>query len=128
MSDLCLLDTHVLLWAVAEPERLHPATRELIEQNLYAVSTVTLWELVNKRDKPDAPVKNPSAWWQQYVIRLRTPVLSIRPGHVMQLEQLPILHKDPFDRILIAQSIAEKMPLVTADRNIHQYNFDMRQL
>ena len=126
MSDLYLLDTHTLLWAIATPDRLKPATRTLIGHHQYAVSVGTLWELVNKRHKPEAPVKDPSAWWEQYVVRLRTRVLPIRAAHIMELERLPLLHKDPYDRVLIAQSLVERMPLVTADRDIQKYNVDFR--
>jgi PIN domain nuclease of toxin-antitoxin system len=121
MSNLCLLDTHVLLWAVSEPQRLRKGTRSLIENNQYAVSVASLWELVNKRHRPDAPVLNPIAWWERYVVGVRTPVYSIRPAHVMELERLPLLHKDPYDRILIAQSVVEQMPLVTGDSAIQRY-------
>jgi PIN domain nuclease of toxin-antitoxin system len=128
MSDLCLLDTHVLLWAVSDPDRLSSAVRSLIDEGRYAVSIATLWELINKRERPDAPVRHPSAWWDHYVVQARTPVLPIRAEHVRRIEELPLIHKDPYDRMLIAQSVVEKMPLVTGDRTIQQYEFDMRRL
>jgi PIN domain nuclease of toxin-antitoxin system len=126
MSDRYLLDTHVILWAVASPERLSLEIRDLIRRRLYAVSVATLWELINKRDKPDAPVRRPGAWWDRYVVSAGTPVLSIRPEHVRHIEELPAIHKDPYDRMLIAQSVVEQMPLVTADRNIQQYQFEKK--
>ena len=124
MSDLWLLDTHVLLWAVAAPHRLASAVRSLIADRRYAVSVATLWELINKKAKGDAPVKDPAAWWDRYVVRSQTPVLSIRGAHVLYLDRLPWHHRDPYDRILIAQAAVERMPLVTADPEIRKYPID----
>jgi len=126
MGDAYLLDTHVLLWAVADPHRLSSGIRSLIENNAYAVSVASFWELINKKGKPAAPVKDPVPWWNQYVIRPRTPVIPIRTQHVAYLEQLPWHHKDPYDRILMAQSVVEKMPLVTDDVEIRKYGIEMR--
>ena len=122
MSDRYLLDTHVLLWAVAQPERLDRSICTIIENNRYLVSVASLWELLNKKLRRDAPVKDPVAWWEQYIVRQRTSVIPIRSPHVAHLDGLPWHHRDPFDRILIAQSIVERAPLVTADEEIRQYD------
>lgn len=121
MSDLHLLDTHALLWAVAAPDRLSPQVRALIGHRRYAVSVASLWELLNKKEKRDAPVRDPVAWWTRYVVGPQTRVLAIQPAHVLYLDCLPWLHRDPYDRILIAQSAAEKMVLVTSDGDIRRY-------
>ncbi len=126
MNDLCLLDTHVLLWAVAAPHRLSPGVRMLIEKQQYAASVASLWELINKKGKREAPVKDPAAWWERYVVRPQTPVLSIRAAHVLYLDQLPWHHRDPYDRILIAQSAVERMVLVTSDEEIRKYPVETR--
>jgi PIN domain nuclease of toxin-antitoxin system len=125
MSDLYLLDTHVLLWAVAQPHRLGADVQTLIKNNEYTVSVASFWELINKKGRRDAPVKDPSAWWERYVTRQRTPVLPIRTAHVAHLEHLPELHKDPYDRILMAQSVVERMPLVTSDEEIRRYGIQI---
>ena len=127
MSDRYLLDTHVLLWAVAEPQRLAPAVRSLIESQNYAVSVASLWELINKREKRAAPVRDPASWWYRYLTEPQTPVIPIRVSHVLYLEQLPLHHKDPYDRILMAQSVVEQMPLVTTDEEIRRYGIDLRE-
>jgi PIN domain nuclease of toxin-antitoxin system len=127
MSDRYLLDTHALIWAVAEPSRLAPAVRSLIEHQKYAMSVASLWELLNKKTKRDAPVRDPAEWWRRYVVEPKTPVIPIRASHVLYLERLPLHHKDPYDRILMAQSVVEKMPLVTADEEIRKYGIDMRE-
>ncbi len=122
-----MLDTHVLLWAVAAPHRLSAGVRSIIQKQQYAVSVASLWELINKKAKRDAPVKDPAAWWDRYVIRHRTPVLPIRGAHVLYLDRLPWHHRDPHDRILIAQAAVEKMFLVTADEEIRKYPVDTRE-
>ena len=127
MSDSCLLDTHVLLWAVAEPQRLAPEIRSLIRKQFYAVSVASLWELINKKGKRDAPVKDPAMWWTRYVVNAGTPVLPLRNAHVLYLDRLPLYHRDPYDRILIAQSVVEEMTLVTADQEIRKYGIRMRE-
>jgi PIN domain nuclease of toxin-antitoxin system len=127
MSDLCLLDTHVLLWAVGEPKRLAREVRTLIEENRYAVSVATLWELVNKKDKAAAPVRDPAAWWDRYVVQRQTVIVPIRANHVLYLDGLPQLHRDPFDRMLIAQAAVEEMTLVTADSQIRAYGTRTRK-
>ena len=127
MSDRYLLDTHALIWAVAERSRLGPAVRSLIEHQKYAMSVASLWELINKKTKRDAPVRDPAEWWRRYVVEPKTPVIPIRTSHVLYLERLPLHHKDPYDRILMAQSVVEKMHLVTADEEIRKYGIDMRE-
>ncbi len=127
MSEVCLLDTHVLLWAVAEPERLASTIRSLIEKQAYAVSVASLWELINKKEKRDSPLKDPAMWWERYVVKPGTPVLPIRSQHVLYLDRLPWHHRDPYDRILIAQSVVEHMSLVTADGEIRKYGINMRE-
>lgn len=126
MSELCLLDTHVLLWAVAEPSRLGSGIRSLVESNGYAMSVASFWELVNKKEKREAPVRDPAAWWHRYVTRPKTPVIPIRTSHVAYLNRMPGHHRDPYDRILIAQSAVEKMTLVTADEQILKYGMRAR--
>jgi len=127
MSDLCLVDTHVLLWALDEPKRLAREVRSLLEENRYAVSVATLWELVDKKEKASAPVRDPAAWWERYVVQRQTVVVPIRAAHVLYLDRLPLLHRDPFDRMLVAQAAVEEMTLVTADEQIHAYGVRTRK-
>ena len=119
-SERCLLDTHVLVWAVADPRRLNDETRRLISENRYAVSVATLWELMEKRDRREAPVRDVTAWWDEYVVKARTPVVPIRAAHLLYLDRTPMQHRDPYDRILLAQSAVERMPLVTADTRLRE--------
>ncbi len=87
---------------------------------MYA-SVANLWELLLKQGRKDALLVDPLPWWDKYVIRAGIQTLGIRLNHVMALGQLPEIHRDPFDRILIAQSIVEKVPLVSKDTHFGDY-------
>jgi PIN domain nuclease of toxin-antitoxin system len=126
MSETSLLDTHVLLWAVEQPKRLARPVRSLIGENRYVVSVATLWELINRKQRRDAPVKDPVAWWDRYVVRQQTVILPIRLTHIQYLDRLPLLHRDPFDRVLVAQAAVEEMTLVTADAQVRAYGTPTR--
>ena len=88
-------------------------------------SVANLWELLLKTRKKDALLTDPLAWWGKYVLATRIPTLGIRTGHVMALGRLPEIHKDPFDRILVAQAMVEKLPLVSKDSHLAAYGIPM---
>ena len=117
-AERYLLDTHVALWAIAAPRRLGEKTRQIISGNLYVVSIVSLWELIEKAPQSAAPVRDPSAWWQDYVVKPRTPVLSITADHLLAFSRLPALSREPFGRMLLAQAAVENTPLITADPSL----------
>ena len=117
-----LLDTHTLAWAVNEPERLSSAARHIIEDSEYWVSAASLWEMLLKRNKPRPVVPgDPLAWWRRYVVNGGIRVLAIEWPHISHLDTLPAPTKDPFDRILVCQCIAESFRLVTKDSLIRDY-------
>jgi PIN domain nuclease of toxin-antitoxin system len=72
---------------------------------------------VLRRSLPPAAL----SWWDRYVVRSRIPTLAIRVAHIQALAGLPDLHKDPFDRILMAQAIAEDLVLASRDRDLARY-------
>ena len=74
-----------------------------------------------KKDRTTALLTDPLPWWDKYVVRAGVQTRGIRLCHVIALGQLPELHRDPFDRILIAQSMVEKTTLVSKDTNLKQY-------
>jgi len=110
-----LADTHALVWALSDPALLSAPARHVLAESEVAVSVASLWELVLKSGKKDALLQDPLPWWEKYVVQAGIPTLAIRTSHVMALGRLPELHKDPFDRILVAQPIVERTPLVTKD-------------
>jgi PIN domain nuclease of toxin-antitoxin system len=116
-----LLDTSTLLWALGEPERLSAKARRLVETGENVVSVANYWEVVIKTQKGLLAISDLATWWRQATELMAARVLHIRPSHITALVALPRLHKDPFDRILIAQAKAERLALVTNDGPIGGY-------
>lgn len=125
-----LLDTHILLWALTSDKRLKPDARELItDRNHYvAVSIVSVWEVAIKVSvgKLDSSVSV-----QQFLDalnRFEVDLLAVEPEHVEEYAQLPLHHRDPFDRMLIAQAKHEGMHLLTADPQFKAYDVPLVDL
>jgi PIN domain nuclease of toxin-antitoxin system len=116
-----LLDTHVLVWAISAPERLSDRVQQIIEGKQTKASVVSLWELVLKKNRKETPVRQPVEWWDRYITRASVEVLPIRAQHVARLDSLPELHRDPFDRMLVAQAQYESLEIVSSDKTIAQY-------
>jgi PIN domain nuclease of toxin-antitoxin system len=110
-----LTDTHTLVWALSQPEALGDGARAALTDSPFTASVANLWELVLKARKPGALVAEPLPWWEKFVVRPRIPALPIRAPHIRALAGLPDLHKDPFDRILVAQALAERLTLASKD-------------
>jgi PIN domain nuclease of toxin-antitoxin system len=92
-----------------------------VESGLCKVSVVSLWELIVKKNRATRPVADPVAWWDRYIVRTEAEVVAIRVSHLIELDRLPELHSDPFDRMLIAQALSEQLRLVSADRAFGGY-------
>ena len=123
-----LLDTQVWLWMQGAGARLGRRTRALAEETSHELllSAVSSWEIaikfaINKLQLPEPP--------QQYIPdRMRrsgVSGLAIEHAHALQVAMLENHHRDPFDRILIAQSLEESLPLVTADRMFERYPVEL---
>lgn len=119
-----LLDTHVWLWLALDPGRLSAEVRDQIgrvETALY-VSVATLWEVVIKTGLGKLDLPDPTeTFWQRQIRDSGIAVLAIRPEHVLEVAALPHVHRDPFDRLLVAQARIEEFTLVTADPNVRAY-------
>ena len=116
-----LTDTHTLVWALSEPEALGAQARTALTESPFTASVVNLWELVLKSRKAGALIAEPLPWWEKYVIRARIPALAIRVAHIRALAGLPEFHKDPFDRLLVAQALSEGLTLATKDAVLKRY-------
>ena len=123
-----LLDTHLLLWAAADPHRLPAAARDEIENpaNELVFSAASLWEVSIKSalGRPDFSVD--SRLLRRGLLDNGYHELPITGEHAVGLAALPPLHKDPFDRILIAQALAEALVLMTVDERIAKYPAPVR--
>ncbi|MGA2216277.1 MAG: type II toxin-antitoxin system VapC family toxin [Bryobacteraceae bacterium] len=116
-----LLDTHTLVWGITAPEELPQRVRDILTAGEVIASVVSYWELILKKGRPTALVLDPKDWWTRYITRLAVEVLPVRVTHVDQLDALAEWHRDPFDRMLIAQALAEGHTLVSRDGAFGQY-------
>ena len=118
-----LLDTHLLLWAAGQPDRLSPAARTQIEaaQNELIFSAASLWEIAIKRGLGREDFHVDGRLLRRGLLDNGYTELPISCEHVLAIDTLPPLHKDPFDRILLAQALAEGITLLTADTLLAQY-------
>ena len=119
-----LLDTHIFLWFISGDKKLAVALREAIRdpQNEVFLSVVSLWEIIIKHQLGHMPLPQPP---EIYVPiqrkRFFIASLPVDEGSVFQVAKLPRLHRDPFDRLLIAQAIEHGLILVTVDTAIRAY-------
>lgn len=119
-----LVDTHALLWALGEPSALSPAARDAIADpsNLIVVSSASLWECaikasIGKLDLPEGFFDSvPEAGYE---------VMPIRISHLNVYRTLPMHHRDPFDRMLVAQARAEAITLISRDPEIAKYDIEI---
>jgi PIN domain nuclease of toxin-antitoxin system len=116
-----LADTHALVWAVNSPELLSSTALAAFENEEIVASVASLWELSLKSGKKNALIADPVPWWRKYVTDKGVFTLPIRTADVIALNSLADIHKDPFDRILIAQSLSEGIPLITKDGHLSLY-------
>lgn len=122
-----LLDTHILVWMAIKPELLSSHLRARLEDpnETLVFSVCSIWEIVIKTglQRPDFNVD--AALLRDDLLRLSISELTISSAHTLAVRQLPDLHKDPFDRLLLAQARVEGHQLVTSDTKIHQYGADV---
>ncbi len=118
-----LLDTHVLLWAAATPERLPPAARALIEDaaNEPCFSAASLWEVAIKSGLGRDDFSIDPRLLRRALLENGYAELPITGAHAVAVDLLPPIHGDPFDRLLVAQAQIEAMTLLTADEIVARY-------
>lgn len=116
-----LLDTNVVLIAPVRPESLTPSIQKAVLEGPNFVSSISYWEVAIKSMKGKLNVGDPRLWWIDALEELAADPLPLLPQHIGHLPTLPPIHKDPFDRILIAQAVAEGLELVTVDAEIVRY-------
>ena len=125
-----LLDTHLLLWAAGSPERLPSVARELLDdpQSVPIFSSASLWEVAIKSGLGRHDFRADARLLRRGLLDNGYDELAITSEHAVALGGLPPIHKDPFDRMLIAQSMVEGITLLTADPLIAQYPAPIRKV
>jgi PIN domain nuclease of toxin-antitoxin system len=118
-----LLDTHVLLWAAGEPKRLSRRARALLNDsdNELLFSVASLWEVAIKRGLGRSDFQVDARLLRRGLLDNGYSELPIVSEHVVATESLPAIHKDPFDRVLVAQATVEGVTLLTTDSLVAQY-------
>ena len=118
-----LLDTEVLLWAAGQPERLSVASRKLLNnrRNELLFSAASLWEIAIKSGLARDDFAVDARLLRRGLLDNGYGELPIVSEHAVAIESLPPIHKDPFDRMLIAQATIEGISLLTADELVAQY-------
>ena len=118
-----LLDTHLLIWTATNAKRVSVEARRLIEDpdNDIVFSLVSLWEIAIKRSlgRPDFQI-DPREF-RTGLLAAGFDELPLKIGHCVAVIDLPFLHRDPFDRMMIAQARTEAMTFVSADRAVSRY-------
>jgi PIN domain nuclease of toxin-antitoxin system len=125
-----LLDTHLLLWAAGEPEKLPEQARTIIEDENVELwfSAGSIWEIAIKRGLGRADFRVEPSLLRSGLLENAYVELPISGAHAAMIDLLPPLHKDPFDRMLVAQAIAESVTLLTSDALVAQYPGPMRKV
>jgi PIN domain nuclease of toxin-antitoxin system len=121
-----LVDTHVVLWWLTNDPSLSPTARSHIAdpENEPLVSVASLWEIAIKRSlgKLSAPddlserISDEGCSW-----------LTLTASHAREVRRVPVHHRDPFDRLLVAQALIERLPIITADPRFRPYGVDVRR-
>ena len=123
-----LLDTQCWLWMNASPERFRPATRELIETDatelLFSAASALEIAVKYSLKKLRLPM-SPGDYVESRLRQTRATPLSISYQHALWAGELPPRHRDPFDRLLVAQAQLEHVPILTADRSFQLYDVDV---
>lgn len=125
-----LLDTHVLMWALAEPRRLDEETCATIENRANEVlfSAASIWEIAIKARLGRADFAVSPAEIARAAVDTGFGELAIRSTAASLVAELPLLHRDPFDRLLVAQAIVEPATLLTADERLAPYSHLVRRI
>ena len=123
-----LVDTQSWLWMVAAPERLSPRARRVLEDSSHTLmlSVASAWEIAIKYGlgKLGLP-EPPAAFVPSRLASLQMQVLAIELAHVLRVAALPSHHRDPFDRLLVAQAQIENLTILTADPALRAYDVDL---
>jgi PIN domain nuclease of toxin-antitoxin system len=123
-----LLDTHAILWLLADDKRAKKRWIDIVENrsNTIYLSIASLWEIAIKSSTGKLKLHVPFAdlILQNHIEQRGVILLPITPAHVIEVERLPYHHRDPFDRLIIAQAIVEGLPVISTDPKFDLYNIE----
>jgi len=119
-----VLDTHVLLWAMFEPKKLSQFTQEILTSRDLRkfISISSMWEIAMKNRIGKLPLPMGIANVFSMAEFINIGLIDISQRYIEVYSTLPLLHRDPFDGIIVATALSEKMTIVTADENIQKYD------
>jgi len=125
-----LLDTHYVLWIPIEDPKISRRARTILEnpENQFVFSVSSIWEIAIKKGQQRRDFRSDPREIRRLMIENGYEELNIQSHHVVAVDSLPPIHKDPFDRVLIAQAIIEGITLLTADPKIAQYPGPIREV
>jgi PIN domain nuclease of toxin-antitoxin system len=125
-----LLDTQILLWAAGQPERLSAAARKQLgnPKNELLFSAASLWEITIKKSLGREDFRVEPRLLRRGLLDNGYTELPVTSEHAVNIDALPDLHKDPFDRILLAQALTEGITLLTADAQLARYPGPVRKV
>jgi PIN domain nuclease of toxin-antitoxin system len=121
-----LLDTHAAIWFFEDDKRLSKSAAEIIYnlENMIYISMASLWEIGIKVSTGKLEFDGGIDCFIEAVYKNEFKMLEISPEHIKKVTELPFIHRDPFDRIMIAQSMVEGMTIMTVDENIVEYDIN----
>lgn len=125
-----LLDTHVFIWMQSDPERLGSVLSTVrMPSTQLLVSAAVAWEVAIKAGLGKIALPEPvRSWMPERIARIGADPVAIRHEDALAVADLPLLHRDPFDRLLVCQSRTLRAPIVTADPAIEQYDVEVLQV
>ncbi len=125
-----LIDTHLLLWAAGQPDRLSAEARDLLQDSAHdlSYSVASLWEITIKRGLGRADFRAEPRVLRRGLRDHGYSELPITADHALAVDMLPAIHRDPFDRILVAQAMIEGITLLTGDPLVASYPAPIRKV
>ena len=123
-----LVDTHTFIWCTTDDVRLSPRAHDVIEdnENIVLLSAASAWEIIIKTQSGKLKLaEHPGQFIREQLFLTGMEPLSVTLTHTLQVLALPLHHKDPFDRILVAQSLVENLPILTSDPIIARYGVEI---
>ena len=125
-----LLDTHLLLWAAGQPDRLSPAARKQISDpnNELLFSAASIWEVSIKNSIGRKDFRVEPRLLRRGLLDNGYVELPITSQHAVNIDSLPPIHRDPFDRMLVSQALIEGVALLTADAQVARYKGPVRKV